>query len=79
MEYRIPLAGMSPPAEKVRQALAEADPAAILDLEARGGALRIATSLARRDLLALLQGAGIAVAADQLMLSPSVCCGGCSG
>lgn len=79
MEYRIPLAGMPPPAELLRQALVEADPAAIADLEGGGRALRVATSLAHRDLLALLQGAGIAVAADQLMLSPSVCCGGCSG
>lgn len=78
MEYRIQFAGM-PPAEQVRQALAKSDPAAMADLEGGGGALRIATSLAQRDLLALLQSAGIAVAADQIMLSPSVCCGGCSG
>ena len=43
------------------------------------GVLRIATSLDAAELVALLCAEGCPVASDQVLVLPSICCGGCSG
>jgi len=79
MEYRIALTG-TPPAPARLAALLEAqDPAAVGDLDPAAGVWRINTVLSSNDVLALLERAGAPTAASQLVLLPSVCCGGCSG
>ena len=55
------------------------DPAAMLDLDAGGRTIRMATVLTRDELLSCLRSAGLPAAASRLRQLPSVCCGGCSG
>ncbi|MBX3724556.1 MAG: hypothetical protein KF823_01385 [Xanthomonadales bacterium] len=79
MEYRIVLDRWEIEPEQVRQALAALDPAALADLSAGGRLLRIATTLDADTVRARLAQAGLPDALGQLVLAPSVCCGGCSG
>lgn len=61
------------------RAIAALDPAALVDLDADGRTIRIATVLTRAELLACLAGAGLPADDARLRQLPSVCCGGCSG
>jgi hypothetical protein len=51
----------------------------VVDREVLSGALRIATLMTTPELLAALQGAGLALTEADLVYLPSVCCGGCGG
>lgn len=79
MDYRVELAGSQPDTAALTNSLRRADPAAMADRDPHGGELRIATSLGVGALGVLLREAGVPVEADQIVLQPSVCCGGCSG
>ena len=79
MEYRVNLAGSLPDAERLSSLLAAEDPAAIGELDRAASVWRVNTMLSTRDLLGLLDRSGCAVAPAQVILLPSVCCGGCSG
>jgi hypothetical protein len=61
------------------RAIAGLDPAALVDLDADGRTIRMATVLTRTELLACLAGAGLPADDARLRQLPSVCCGGCSG
>ena len=70
-----------PMADVVRldRAITELDPAAVVDLDAGGRRIRMATVLTRPELLACLAQAGLPADNARLRQLPSVCCGGCSG
>ena len=78
MEYRIATATRLPAPARIETTLLDADPAAIFDIDP-AGVLRIATSLDAAELVALLCAEGCPVASDQVLVLPSICCGGCSG
>jgi hypothetical protein len=78
MKYRIANPGLVDPAA-LASSLHEIDPAAVVDLQAAHGALRISTWATEADLRSLLAAAGLPVVGDQLERLPSECCGGCGG
>ena len=55
------------------------DPAAMLDLDATGTTLRLATVLLDSELRALVAAAAIGGGVLDLRREPSECCGGCGG
>lgn len=67
-----------PAPEDLEQALLDADPAVVFDLDADRRVLRIATSLDARRLGALLGALGCDASPDRIATLPSVCCGSCS-
>ncbi|HET8818590.1 MAG TPA: hypothetical protein VFM73_03520 [Xanthomonadaceae bacterium] len=78
MEYVFRTAGPVPDIDLIERELAALDPAALLDFDASGPAVRISTWATVRELLECLHAVGVAANADDLELQPSVCCGGCS-
>ncbi|HET8819206.1 MAG TPA: hypothetical protein VFM73_06650 [Xanthomonadaceae bacterium] len=78
MEYVLRTAGAVPDLDLVERELAALDPAALLDLDPGGPAVRISTWATARELLDCLHAAGVEAQAGDLELQPSVCCGGCS-
>ena len=78
MEYTFRIAGQAPGLELIERELAALDPAALLDLDTSGPAVRISTWATARELLACLRAAGVAANPGDLEPQPSVCCGGCS-
>lgn len=78
MEYVFRIAGSVPDLDRIGRELAALDPAALLDFDASGPAVRISTSATERELLASLRAAGIDARGEDLVRQPSVCCGGCS-
>lgn len=79
MEFQIRIAGPRPDLAAISQGLASADPAAVVDQDASGTNLRVATSLDEFGLLMALRSAGWPLEASQLTRLPSNCCGGCGG
>lgn len=79
MEFHVTLGGSNPDLVTIEQALLDADPSAMADIDPAGAVLRIATSLDAVQLLAVMRGAGMPVAVDAVRQLPSICCGGCSG
>lgn len=78
MQYRIPLASPCN-LDAIGDALQDADPAALVDLDAQDGALRVSTTLDPVDIVPLLDAAGVSVSTQQVVRLPSECCGGCGG
>ena len=78
MEYVFRTAGAAPDLEGIGRELAALDPAAVLDFDASGPAVRISTWVTQRELLDCLRAAGVDLAPGDLEQLPSVCCGGCS-
>ena len=79
MEYAWAVGAYRPDLPLLEQAILALDPAALVDLDASGGTIRMATVLAPAELLACLQEAGAPAEPARLRQLPSVCCGGCSG
>lgn len=79
MEFIFHAAGSAPDLAAIEQAIAELDPAVLLDFDAAARAVRISAALGEGDLLACLRRAGVDAAPRDLERLPSVCCGGCSG
>lgn len=79
MQYRIhgPIVQSHLPA--IEASLAIEDPAALVDLDAGGQLLRIATSLPDSAVRSALRRAGCDIDPLQLERVPSECCGGCGG
>ena len=61
------------------RAIVGLDPAALVDVDASGRTIRMATVLTRDELLSCLEAAGLPADPSRLRRLPSVCCGGCSG
>lgn len=79
MEFTLEAMHPVPDLAVAENAIAVIDPSVLIDLDADGRTIRIATVLQRPTLLACLQAAGLAADPQQLRQRPSVCCGGCSG
>lgn len=79
MEFHYHRLGHAPDLSSIERAIAELDPAVLLDLDASGRIVRISTTLGDHDLIDCLRRAGAQVVAEDLERLPSVCCGGCSG
>ena len=79
MQYTIAISTARPDLGVLQRAIDDVDPAAMVDIESTGGNVRISTVIGDTELLALLNGAGYPLRADELELVPSQCCGGCSG
>ena len=79
MEFILHAAGLAPDLAAIEQAIADLDPAVLLDYDATAHAVRISAALREDDLLACLRRAGVIAAPQDLERLPSVCCGGCSG
>ena len=79
MQYTIATSSAQADLDVVQRAIDDVDPAAIVDVDASGGIVRISTVIGGPELLALLNGAGYPLNIDALEQVPSQCCGGCSG
>ena len=79
MEFHIRLADPQVGIEAIEHRLLDLDPAALVDLDAASGVLRISTLAGPQDLAGGLAAAGPPVAPHAIEQQPSVCCGGCSG
>lgn len=79
VEFHVQLAGVQPDLGAIEQALLDADPAALVDIDASGGTLRVAGAFTAVDLVVLMRQSGHPVTPQQVEQQPSVCCGGCSG
>jgi len=78
-QFRIPLSGPAPDLQLLEDALQDADPSVLLDIEPLSRVLRISTLLDEHSLLPALGRGGLPVSAAQLERVPSECCGGCGG
>ena len=79
MEYRIRNRPVALDLPRLQSAVLALDPAALVDRDPLDGAVRVAATLEVDALVQVLTSAGMAAAAGQVMLVPSVCCGGCGG
>lgn len=79
VEFHIHLAGARPDLDAVEVAVLDADPAALIDLDAAGTTLRVAGAFTAVDVVVLMRQAGYPVMPQQVEQLPSICCGGCSG
>ena len=79
MEFHISRDARMPEIAVLEDALLEHDTAAVIDLDAEGGIVRLSTWLETSQLLEVLGRAGWALQPDRIEQQPSVCCGGCGG
>ena len=79
MKFNIRTNGRAVDVSAVEQALIQADPAAMIDLDRATSSLRISTYLQGNELLTLVKAVDLAVSPADLEHVPSDCCGGCSG
>lgn len=79
MDYLIDAPSGTVNLPQLDEALRTFDPAAIVDLDPRGGRLRVAAGLSAAALVGVLNAAGLPVAIGDVHPQPSVCCGGCGG
>ena len=63
----------------IENAIADLDPAVLLDADVFGQVMRISTVLTEDELLACLRQVDVHAAPGDLERQPSVCCGGCGG
>ncbi|NDK37431.1 hypothetical protein DT603_01035 [Pseudoxanthomonas gei] len=78
MQYTLSTQG-TPDIAAIERAIAELDPAMVVDFDQAASALRISSVATEAELLACLRQAGVGGAQDQLVRVPSECCGGCGG
>lgn len=79
MEVRIQRTDAATRLAGISQRIQDADPAAVIDLEAAGGALRISTVMGTTELLAALRDGGLDLSTADIEHLPTTCCGGCGG
>ena len=79
MQFALRTTGAAPDLAAMEHELAALDPAVLLDFDDAGRTVRISTSATAGEILAGVRKAGIAANADDLVLLPSECCGGCGG
>ena len=79
MEFHVRVAGPLPELAVLENAITAFDPAAVADVDAAAGLLRVNAAVDAAQLVALAAQAGYVFAPDDVMQQPSVCCGGCSG
>lgn len=79
MEVRIQRTDAAADLAGISRHIQEADPAAVIDVEAGSKALRISTVMGTSELLSALHEGGLDVAAVDIVHLPTTCCGGCGG
>jgi hypothetical protein len=79
MQFTVQTFPITPDLPRVEAALADLDPSAIVDFDARSATLRLSTLLEPSQIAQALSVGGLAVDAVQVMRMPSECCGGCGG
>ena len=79
MEYAFELPCAMPDLSPLDRAIVGLDPAALVDVDAGGRTLRMATVLTRDELLSCMRESGLPAEPSRLRQFPSMCCGGCSG
>lgn len=79
MEFHIASDAGMPDIAVLEAALLEHDTAAVIDLDADGGLVRLSSWLGADQLIGILGRAGWAIQPDRIEQQPSVCCGGCGG
>ena len=79
MEYAFEFAGAMPDLSPLDRAIVDRDPAALVDVDASGRTIRMATVLTRDEVLSCMREAGLPAEPSRLRQLPSMCCGGCSG
>jgi hypothetical protein len=79
MEFHVTLVEPTPVLAAIEQAIQDADPSALADIDPSGSVLRVSTSVGAERLISLVREAGLSITADQVRQLPSICCGGCSG
>jgi hypothetical protein len=79
MQFLLHTVGQVPDLAAIEDAIADLDPAVLLDTGVSAGVLRISTVLTEDELLASLRQAGVDAAPGDLERQPSECCGGCGG
>ena len=79
MKFNIRTDGRPIDVPAIEQALQQADPSAMIDLDGTTASLRISTYLEGGELLGLMSGAGFTIPSADLERLPSECCGGCGG
>lgn len=79
MEVRIQRTNAASRLDGISQRIQDADPAAVIDLEAGSEALRISTVMGTSELLAALREGGLEVSEADIVHLPTSCCGGCGG
>lgn len=78
MEFKIHLMGPAPDLDRVASQVGDADPSALVDVDAEG-VLRLSTLLPADELVAALSRADVWVRGADVEQLPSTCCGGCGG
>jgi hypothetical protein len=79
MEFHIALTDACPSPDVIQDAMFDADPNAVVDLDMSGLVMRISSYVTASDLIEILRRTGWAVAPEQVAQLPTICCGGCSG
>lgn len=79
MEFQVELNGATPDVDAIRELVRGVDPAAMVDVDPKQQALRVAAAIDVIELISLIRRGGYPVEALQVIRVPSVCCGGCSG
>ena len=79
MEFQVAVTGAIPDVDAIRELVREVDPAALVDLDSKWQALRVAASINVVELVQLIRRSGYFVDPHHVTQIPSVCCGGCSG
>lgn len=79
MQFTLAIHGAAPDLAAISRELATLDPAALVDIDVHGKAVRIATSATEAELRSSLRRAGMPAAPHDLTQLPSECCGGCGG
>ncbi|WP_372018063.1 hypothetical protein [Pseudoxanthomonas sp. 10H] len=79
MELDIRLPARQVDVERIERQLLDCDPAGVVDLAPATGHLRVSTCAAPDEVARILSDSGHPVAASDISIVPSVCCGGCSG
>lgn len=77
MEFKIRID--HPGLDAIERRVLDVDPAAMVDLDAADGRVRVSTCVQPFELAMALAAAGHPVAVADIEQLPSVCCGGCGG
>jgi hypothetical protein len=79
MRFLIRTGPAAPDVAALERALQAHDPAALVDLQPGGDAVRLSTWLSEGEIALAMQEAGYPALSSRLERLPSECCGGCGG
>ena len=79
MQFKLQVSRPVTDLRPIADALLAQDPAAVVDADAAGIHLRVASTLGADELLRIVNAAGYHIAHGAIVGVPSECCGGCGG